>query len=145
MTTTIERLLETMAANDPFVPDLRLHPSDWDRGVDAQDKLRERRPEIVRAFDAAMTMVGRDRDAAADRLAYVAAAVLNAGTQLGLDMAGQLVRHADIPDDEPDLAAEVADVLAKLDGLAHQIGDEGVFRRCRDRLRAAIELHYSTT
>lgn len=34
---------------------------------------------------------------------------------------------------------EVRDVLAMLDGLAQQWGDEGVFRRCRDRLRAVVE------
>lgn len=138
MKTTIERLLSMMAANDPYVHDLRMHPSDWDRSIDAQGKLRERRPEIARAFDSAIVQVGRDRDAVADRLAYVAAAALNAGTQLGLDMAGQLAWCADLNDDEPDLVAEVADVLETLDGLAHQMGDEGVFRRCRDRLRAAI-------
>lgn len=36
------------------------------------------------------------------------------------------------------LAEEVASVLIQLDGLAEVWGDEGVFRRCRDRLRAAI-------
>jgi len=33
-------------------------------------------------------------------------------------------------------AAEAREVLALLDGLADQWGDEAVFRRCRDRLRA---------
>lgn len=38
-----------------------------------------------------------------------------------------------------ELREEVASVLALLDGLAEQWGDEAVFRRCRDRLRKAIE------
>jgi hypothetical protein len=33
-------------------------------------------------------------------------------------------------------ADEVRSVLTLLDGLAEQWGDEAVFRRCRDRLRA---------
>jgi hypothetical protein len=36
-----------------------------------------------------------------------------------------------------DLRNEVLSVLSLMDGLAEQWGDEGVFRRCRDRLRAA--------
>jgi hypothetical protein len=32
--------------------------------------------------------------------------------------------------------AEAREVLSMLDGLADQWGDEAVFRRCRDRLRA---------
>lgn len=38
-----------------------------------------------------------------------------------------------------ELREEVASVLSLLDGLAEQWGDEAVFRRCRDRLRKAIE------
>lgn len=34
---------------------------------------------------------------------------------------------------------EVASVLMLMDGLAEQWGDEGVFRRCRDRLRKITE------
>lgn len=34
--------------------------------------------------------------------------------------------------------SEVKSVLELLDGLAEQWGDEAVFRRCRDRLRAVI-------
>jgi hypothetical protein len=37
------------------------------------------------------------------------------------------------------LVEEVTAVLGLLDGLAQVWGDEGVFRRCRDRLRAAIQ------
>lgn len=33
---------------------------------------------------------------------------------------------------------EVASVLMLMDGLAEQWGDEGVFRRCRDRLRKLV-------
>lgn len=33
---------------------------------------------------------------------------------------------------------EVASVLMLMDGLAEQSGDEGVFRRCRDRLRSLV-------
>lgn len=36
------------------------------------------------------------------------------------------------------LTRDVASVLAKLDELAEIWGDEGVFRRCRDRLRMAV-------
>lgn len=38
-----------------------------------------------------------------------------------------------------DLRTEVASVLAMLDELAELWGDEGKFRRCRDRLRAAVK------
>lgn len=34
--------------------------------------------------------------------------------------------------------AEITAVLALMDGLASTWGDEGVFRRCRDRLRALV-------
>lgn len=34
-----------------------------------------------------------------------------------------------------DTEQEIASVLLLMDGLAEQWGDEGVFRRCRDRLR----------
>jgi hypothetical protein len=34
---------------------------------------------------------------------------------------------------------EVADILGQLDNLAQVWGDEGVFRRCRDRLRKLTE------
>lgn len=33
---------------------------------------------------------------------------------------------------------EIKSVLMLMDGLAEQWGDEGVFRRCRDRLRALV-------
>jgi len=33
---------------------------------------------------------------------------------------------------------EIASVLVLMDGLAEQWGDEGVFRRCRDRLRNLV-------
>jgi hypothetical protein len=33
---------------------------------------------------------------------------------------------------------EIANVLLLMDGLAQQWGDEGVFRRCRDRLRKLL-------
>ncbi|MFO0919674.1 MAG: hypothetical protein U0872_15355 [Planctomycetaceae bacterium] len=33
---------------------------------------------------------------------------------------------------------EIASVLMLMDGLAEQWGDEGVFRRCRDRLRNLV-------
>jgi len=35
--------------------------------------------------------------------------------------------------------AEVAAVLGQLDDLAQVWGDEGVFRRCRDRLRKLVQ------
>ena len=41
-------------------------------------------------------------------------------------------------DGEKTLRTEAQAVLATLDHLAEVWGDEGVFRRCRDRLRAAI-------
>ena len=45
----------------------------------------------------------------------------------------------DCRDKLPRLIDEADNVLIQLDQLAHQWGDEGVFRRCRDRLRKAIE------
>ena len=50
------------AAKDPFASDLHMHPSDWERVAEGRDKLRERREEIVRAFDSAMAYFGRDRE-----------------------------------------------------------------------------------
>lgn len=41
-------------------------------------------------------------------------------------------------EDAPTLRDEAAAVLVQLDELAAIWGDEGVFRRCRDRLRAAL-------
>jgi hypothetical protein len=38
------------------------------------------------------------------------------------------------------LEIEVRSVLGELDHLAEVWGDEGVFRRCRDRLRKLIEV-----
>jgi len=37
------------------------------------------------------------------------------------------------------LKIEVQSVLSELDHLAEVWGDEGVFRRCRDRLRAVLD------
>jgi two-component sensor histidine kinase len=37
------------------------------------------------------------------------------------------------------IKSECASILMLMDGLAEQWGDEGVFRRCRDRLRAIAE------
>lgn len=39
---------------------------------------------------------------------------------------------------------EIKSILDLLDGVARQWGDEGVFRRCRDRLRNLIESPAST-
>jgi hypothetical protein len=39
----------------------------------------------------------------------------------------------------PRFAAEAESILAQLDNLAEVWGDEGVFRRCRDRLRALAD------
>jgi hypothetical protein len=36
------------------------------------------------------------------------------------------------------ILCEVHSVLAELDNLANVWGDEGVFRRCRDRLRTVV-------
>ena len=38
-----------------------------------------------------------------------------------------------------ELEFEVRSVLVELDHLAAVWGDEGVFRRCRDRLRSAVD------
>jgi hypothetical protein len=40
--------------------------------------------------------------------------------------------------DAAESADEVRSVLEQLDHLAELWGDEGVFRRCRDRLRALV-------
>ena len=47
----------------------------------------------------------------------------------------------DAPADEPEPIAiqdELRSILALLDGLTEQWGDEGVFRRARDRLRKVV-------
>lgn len=133
------QLIAALAENDTWVSDLRFHPSDWDRAVDAKEKMRERRPEIIGAFDVAMNAVGRNKELAAEQLGFIAATAINAGTQLGLDMTAELARRADAEDAGGQLRDEVAAVLDQLDGLAATWGDEGVFRRCRDRLREALE------
>jgi hypothetical protein len=49
--------------------------------------------------------------------------------------------HDILPDLVEDIKAtnnEIASVLMLMDGLAEQWGDEAVFRRCRDRLRALV-------
>lgn len=46
-----------------------------------------------------------------------------------------LPNHLDIED----MIEEIKSVLSLMDGLAEQWGDEGVFRRCRDRLRALVQ------
>lgn len=38
-----------------------------------------------------------------------------------------------------DMIQEIQSVLTELDNLANVWGDEGVFRRCRDRLRKIVE------
>jgi hypothetical protein len=38
--------------------------------------------------------------------------------------------------DTEDMLAELRSILGQLDQLAEIWGDEGVFRRCRDRLRS---------
>lgn len=43
-----------------------------------------------------------------------------------------------VADEIKEKLSEVKSVLELLDGLAEQWGDEAVFRRCRDRLRAVI-------
>lgn len=40
--------------------------------------------------------------------------------------------------DPTETLEEIKSVLSLMDGLAEQWGDEGVFRRCRDRLRALL-------
>ena len=54
------------------------------------------------------------------------------GAARAIETAMRLEREA------PTLRDEAAAVLAQLDELAAIWGDEGVFRRCRDRLRAAL-------
>ena len=130
---------EKLNIADPFVHDLRMHPSDWDRAADGREKLRERRPEIIRAFDSAMAGFGRDRGLVADQLAYIAALALSAGEGLGLDVV--LPRDApDEPDDDaPTLRDEAAAVLAGMDKAAAEMVDQGVLQPWRERLRAAVE------
>lgn len=53
--------------------------------------------------------------------------------------------HDILPDCVEDIKkinAEIASVLELMDGLAEQWGDEGVFRRCRDRLRALVNRRF---
>lgn len=52
---------------------------------------------------------------------------------------GVKVRIADLEERYDAAMTEVASVLMLMDGLAEQWGDEGVFRRCRDRLRKLVE------
>lgn len=59
---------------------------------------------------------------------------------IGLDAvqyAAATIRRLDA--DNAALRDDVASVLAQLDELAATWGDEARFRRCRDRLRAAIQ------
>ena len=46
--------------------------------------------------------------------------------------------QAAIDSESHEVREEIRSVLLLMDGLAEQWGDEGVFRRCRDRLRALV-------
>lgn len=50
-----------------------------------------------------------------------------------------LDHYYDRRDEVERISGEVASVLQLLDGLAEVWGDEGVFRRCRDRLRTLVD------
>lgn len=133
---------EMLIVDDPFAPELRMHPSDWERGADGRDKLRERREEIVRAFDAAMAGFGRDRAGVADRLAYIAAAVLSAGVGLGLDvdatMRLEVVGNGDADDDaldEPDADRRRLGEAVPTDYLT---GPDGMMAVCVGQLGARL-------
>lgn len=62
------------------------------------------------------------------------------GTEITEDVMGMIKRIAldDVANAIEEKLSEVKSVLALLDGLAEQWGDEAVFRRCRDRLRAVV-------
>ena len=59
--------------------------------------------------------------------------------KFGVAAAIAKLRDDDDVEDHPSLADEVASALGQLDELAELWGDEGKFRRCRDRLRAALK------
>lgn len=132
---------DMLIVDDPFTPDLRMHPSDWE-SVDGRDKLRERREEIIRAFDSAMARFGRDREFVADRLAYIAAAVLSAGVGLGLDMDAmmrlEVVRNAD--GDADILAEPDADRLRLGEAVPtdYLTGPDGMMAVCVGQLGARL-------
>lgn len=51
----------------------------------------------------------------------------------------------EIRDKHQESMVEIESVLLLMDGLAEQWGDEGVFRRCRDRLRKLVREYRGTT
>lgn len=133
---------DMLIVDDPFAPELRMHPSDWERGADGRDKLRERREEIVRAFDSAMANFGRNREFVADRLAYIAAAVLSAAVGLGLNvdatMRLDVVRNADDDADaidEPDADRRRLGEAVPTDYLT---GPNGMMAVCVGQLGARL-------
>lgn len=63
------------------------------------------------------------------------------GATRGQSETGKCVRSrlSEMESSVDSLKTEVRSVLSELDHLATVWGDEGVFRRCRDRLRAVLE------
>lgn len=139
-----ERLRTAMAEADDMPVHMRLRPTDWSNANDEEWKLRDRRAEVVdHLYTASRSFTLGRRDLVADEMRKAVQKIVNAASGLGVDVLGDVVRK--LPDamwdevqDRPSLADEVASVLSKLDELAEVWGDEGVFRRCRDRLRAAL-------
>ena len=90
--------------------------------------------------NAICSMAGTNEDAAANAQLIAAAPRLLAETCRLSALAPRLRLEAiKATETLGHLRDEATSVLQLMDGLAEQWGDEAVFRRCRDRLRAAVE------
>lgn len=133
----LDKIAAALRDNRWTPPHQRTHPSDWAKPLDADWKLKNSRAAVVDALYVAERSFKLDRrDLVQDEMAKAVAIILGDAAGLGLDLAGALEKEADY--DGPSLRDVVSSVLVQLDNLAHQIGDEGVFRSCRDQLRAAV-------
>ena len=89
--------------------------------------------------------VGCIRDAARDmtkeHLVDVVRRMAMSHERLRMELDGAMVVLDELHQHKSDITSEVMSVLSELDNLANVWGDEGVFRRCRDRLRILNEPH----
>lgn len=98
--------------------------------TELQRRALARLPMSEAAVEAAYNRLYRPQDDPVPFLAGVRA-LCESHERLRAELVGLQVLH-------DDTLNEVRAVLALMDELAQQWGDEGVFRRCRDRLRAVI-------
>ena len=98
--------------------------------TELQRRALARLPMSEAAVEAAYNRLYRPQDDPVPFLAGVRA-LCESHERLRAELVGLQVLH-------DEMRAEVRAVLSQMDDLAQQWGDEGVFRRCRDRLRKLV-------